>query len=282
VAGHTFELGTLARTGRGRSPDGGRLLEAFELEGMRPTWRYVVGGAVLERHVWMAHGANATYVRYRVLRGGPVALRVEPLVTHRDRHDLVPMDDRRPDVRMVAGGLVAHWDGHPTVLSLLGPGAAATPQPGGTDRGWIRGIALAVETERGLDDVGDLAVAGAFDVTLSDGAAWTLVLSAEDAATVERDGERALAATRARDESLLARAGVDDTSDPVVRQLVLAADQFIVTRPIRGETTAGRSIIAGYPWFNDWGRETMIALPSHAQAWSVAEALRALRSIDRE
>ena len=279
VAGHAFDLGTLARTGRGRSPDGGRHLEAFELEGMRPTWRFVVGGAVLERQAWMAHGANTTYIRYRVLRGGPVALRVEPLVTHRDHHDLVPMDDRRPDVGQIDGGLVARWDDLPTVLSLLGPGATATPQLGGTDRGWIRGIALAVETERGLDDVGDLAVAGAFDVTLSDGAAWTLVLSAEDAATVERDGERALAAARARDDGLLARAGVDDSSDPVVRQLVLAADQFIVTRPIRGETAPGRSVIAGYPWFNDWGRDTMIALPGLTLATGRPEdAARILRS----
>ncbi len=279
VGGCAYELGALARTGGGRTPDGGRHLESFELEGMRPTWRYVVGGAVIEQRAWMEHAANTTYLRYRVLRGGPVGLRVEPLVAHRDHHDLNPMDGARPVVTPVAGGLAARWEGHSTVLSLLGPGAVATPQPAGTAHGWVRGIALAVETERGLDDVGDLAVAGAFDVTLADGDAWTLVLTVEDPATVELDGALALAAARARDADLLDRAGASDTTDPVVRQLVLAADQFIVTRPIRGETSPGRTVIAGYPWFNDWGRDTMIALPGLALATGRAEdAERILRS----
>jgi predicted glycogen debranching enzyme len=77
------------------------------------------------------------------------------------------------------------------------------------------------------------------------------------------DGETALAASRARDTALVARARSvgADTNDPLVRQLVLAADQFIVTRPIPGTAAAGRSVIAGYPWFTDWGRDTMISLP---------------------
>ncbi len=261
VGGDSAELGALARTGSRRNPNGGRHLEAFQLEGMRPAWRYVVGGAVVEKRAWMAYGANTTYVQYRVLRGGPVDLRVEPLIAHRDHHELNPRDERRPAVSRVADGLAARWDGEATLLSLLGPGAVATPQRAGTDRGWVRGIALAAESERGLDDVGDLAVAGAFQVSLADGDAWTLVLTVEDPAIVELDGDRALAAARARDRELLARAGVGESADPVVRQLVLAADQFLVTRPIRGEATPGRSVIAGYPWFNDWGRDTMIALP---------------------
>lgn len=279
VGGQSYALASLARAGRGRDPDGGRHLEAFELEGMRPTWRFAAGGAVVEKRAWMAHGANTTYVRYRVVRGGPVTLTVEPLVVHRDHHDLNPMDERRPAVGAVAGGLEARWEGRATVLSLLGPGAAAMPQPDGTDRGWVRGIALPVETGRGLDDVADLAVAGSFAVRLADGDGWTLVLTVEDRATVDLDGERALAAARARDAELLARAGVGPAADPAVRQLVLAADQFVVGRPVRGEATPGRSVIAGYPWFNDWGRDTMIALPGLTLATGRPDdAARILRS----
>jgi predicted glycogen debranching enzyme len=261
--GVTCELGALDRPGRGRDPDGGRHLEQFLLDGTRPTWRYAVGGSLLEKTAWMAHGRNTTYVRYRVLRGGPVALEVIPLVTHRDHHELRPMDWRPITTTPLADGLEVGWPGVATRLQLRGGGARVTPQAGGTAAGWVRGIGHRAETERGLDDVSDLAVPGRFAVELAEGAAWTLVMSAEAPADLEPDAEAALAADRAREAALLerARSSGADTDDPLVRQLVLAADQFIVARRIPGEAEVGRSVIAGYPWFNDWGRDTMIALP---------------------
>ena len=261
--GVTRELGALDRPGHGRDPDGGRHLEHFELDGMRPTWRYAIGGSLLEKTAWMAHGHNTTYVRYRVLRGGPVALEVTPLVTHRDHHELRPRDWRPVIVTPVADGLDVCWPGVAARLQLRGPGARVTPQADGTAAGWVRGIGHRIETERGLDDVSDLAVPGRFTVELAEGAAWTLVMSAEAPADLDLDGEVALAAARAREAALVeqARASGADADDPLVRQLVLAADQFIVARPIPGAAEMGRSVIAGYPWFNDWGRDTMIALP---------------------
>ncbi len=258
-----FELGSLERAGRGFDPAGGRHLEAFELEGMRPTWVYALGGARLERRAWMANGGNSTYVRYRVLRGGPVELDLAPLVTFRDHHALRPMDGRQPRFAAVPGGLEVRWDESPVVTRLLGPGAKATVLPEGTADGWVRGVTHRVETERGLDDVSDLAVPGRFRVRLADGESWTLILTAEPDGTVELDGERSLAAAVGRDAELVARAATAgaDVDDPLVRQLVLATDQFIVARQVPGEATVGRSVIAGYPWFNDWGRDTMIALP---------------------
>ena len=261
--GVTCELGALDRAGGDRDPDGGRYLERFELDGMRPAWRYAVGGALLEKMAWMAQGRNTTYVRYRVVRGGPVALEVTPLVTCRDHHALRPTDRRPITTTRRADGLEVSWPDVATRLQLSGAGASLTADTDGAQAGWVRGIWHRRETAQVLDDISDLAVSGRFAVELAEGAAWTLVMSTEAAADLDLDAEEALAAARARDDALLerARSAGADTDDPLVRQLVLAADQFIVTRPIPGQAGPGRSVIAGYPWFNDWGRDTMISLP---------------------
>jgi predicted glycogen debranching enzyme len=280
-----FALGSLEHAGGGLRPDGGRHLEAFDLEGSIPAWTYALGAARLERRAWMAHGRNTTHVRYTLSAPapGPVDLVVTPLVTFRDHHELAPMDWRRPALSGTAtgDGIEVRWPGVTIATRLIGPGAAATPQPEGTSKGWMRGLGHRVETERGLDDVSDLAVPGAFRVRLAPGDSWTLVLTVEADEDVERDGERALAAARERDAALLAQAAAagTDVTDPLVARLVLAADQFIVERPVPGESTPGRSIIAGYPWFNDWSRDTMIALPGLALATGrLDDATRILRS----
>jgi predicted glycogen debranching enzyme len=153
----------------------------------------------------------------------------------------------------------------PRVTARVAGGASRAGLAAGT--GWVRGIRHRLETERGLDDLSDLAAPGTFVVELPQGGSWTLVMSTEAPANIDLgragDDETTLATSRARDTELVARARAVGaaTDDPLVRQLVLAADQFIVTRPIPGTATPGRSVIAGYPWFTDWGRDTMISLP---------------------
>ena len=276
-------------------PAGWRQLESFTLEGTIPAWRFVVGGAVLEKRAWMAHGANATFVRYRLDGGapGPARLTVRPLVTCRDHH-AVRADDRRapivtpvPGSRTVAGsaavpgsagvacGAAVAWPGETARLQLHGPGATFA-----TGRRQLIDLVLRAETERGEPDRSNLWTVGEFAVTLQPGESWTLVLAAGDdaLAAAGADGEAALAAERARLTGLLARADATD-AEPVVRQLVLAADQFIVERRIPGADQPGLSVIAGYPWFNDWGRDTMIALPGLALATGrTGDAATILRS----
>ena len=283
AGGVSRELGALDRAGGDRDPDGGRFLERFELDGMRPVWRYSVGEAILEKSAWMAHGRNTVYVRYRVISGGPVVLEVTPLVTHRDHHQLRPRDRRPITTTRLPDGLEIGWPDTATRLQLRGAEARATARmnprvtarvAGGASRaglaagtGWVRGIRHRLETERGLDDLSDLAAPGTFVLELPQGGSWTLVMSTEASADIDMDragdDETTLATSRARDTELVARARAVGaaTDDPLVRQLVLAADQFIVTRPIPGTATPGRSVIAGYPWFTDWGRDTMISLP---------------------
>ena len=121
---------------------------------------------------------------------------------------------------------------------------------------WHHKFKHRVETERGLDDVEDLYAAGQFHVTLEPGETIALVASTDEAATL--DWQTALYVERKRQKALIEQSGGEDAPD-WIRQLILAADQFIVERAFGSEI--GQSVIAGYHWFGDWGRDTMISLP---------------------
>jgi predicted glycogen debranching enzyme len=271
---HEFADGTIV--GRGWE-----LQESFLLDGSIPTWRFAIEDAIVERRVWMAQGANTTYVRYRLARGAhPVQLAVSALTTDRDFHALTRAGPA-PAVDAIDGGLLVRWAADGTPLRVLAQGGEVVP-----DGAWWWRFLHREETARGRDDVSDLYLAGAHTVTLQPGRSWTLVLSAE--AEADLDGEAAIAAAYAHDADLVRAAGGERLS-PFVRQLVLAADAFIVRRDFVPEGPddplaegQGRSIVAGYPWFNDWGRDTMIALPGLTLATGrSAEGAAILRAYGR-
>ena len=312
IAGVTVDLSTLELSTGAMTPDGHGHLAAFRLEGMLPAWRFAAGGAVLERRVWMAHGRNTTYVRWTVVEApGTVEIAVAALITERDHHDAVTVDMRRPLVEADGpAAVIARMSPHGIPIrvrttatgvrpaTLVGR-SAADPRAGG-DAGrpwrqgddptgrWVRGIRLRAEAARGLADVTDVFAAATARALLAPGESLDVVLSAETGADPVPD--EALAAARARQRSLLARA-VAERAEPLVRQLVLAADQFIVERRPAADPAAGaavvagaddRTVIAGYPWFADWGRDTMIALPGLCLATGRADdAARILRGFAR-
>ncbi|MBI3626127.1 MAG: glycogen debranching enzyme family protein, partial [Candidatus Rokubacteria bacterium] len=239
-------------------PHGYRQLERFGLSGTTPVWTYACADAVVEKRLWMEHGANTTYVMYRLLRaGGPVTLGLKALVNYRDHHATTRGNGWLMRVERVAGGLrVVPFDGaRPFVLLAEG----ADVEPAYT---WYRDFLLLREQERGLDCREDHLYVGTFRARLQPGTALTLVLSAE--AQPSLDGEAAWLRRRQHEEELLSRwrrayqAAVE--APPWIEQLVPAADQFVVRRPLPREPD-GMSVIAGYPWFGDWGRDTMVSLP---------------------
>ena len=228
-------------------------LDRFRLDGTVPVWTFALGDALLEKHVWMEPGANTTYVQYRLLRARTsVTLRAKTFVTHRDHHAPTRAGDWQMDVSAVDEGMrVDAYDGAtPIVLRSVD----ATPTPAHT---WYRNYALPVETDRGLPDREALLHTATFEATLAPEDALTLVFSTEADASL--DGPAALARRRKRDEKLVTQAGLDDAPTDV-QHLARAADQFVVDRSTADDPD-GKSIIAGYPWFGDWGRDTMIALP---------------------
>ncbi len=180
-----------------------------------------------------------------------------PLVTERDHHA----------VRRAADGV----PGGP--LRILAPGATVRQEGR-----WVVDLPLAEETERGLVDRHDLWAPVRIEGRVGPDAPLTLILTVEPEAPPEADA--ALAAARARDADLLRLAAVD-TPASFAGRLVHGADAFLVRREIP-DVPDGRSVIAGYPWFNDWGRDTMIALPGLCLATGrYTEAATILRSFAR-
>jgi predicted glycogen debranching enzyme len=261
------------------TPRGYRDLERFHLDGTTPVWTYACGDALLEKRVWMEPGANTTYVRYRVLRAAePLRLTLRALVNHRDSHATTRADGWRMEVAAVEHGLrVRAFDGA-APLWLLAPAADAEPA-----HVWYRRFQLLREGERGLDTEDDHLHTGTFGATLSPGQVLTVVLSTEPAPAI--DGDAAWRRRQAHEADLIARwTGAwpgADAAPAWIRHLVLAADQFVARRPLADEPE-GMTIIAGYHWFGDWGRDTMIALPGLALSTGRPElAVRVLRTFAR-
>ncbi len=233
-------------------PHGYRHLQEFALEGMLPVWTYALDDALLEKRVWMAYGANTTYVRYRLVRGGhPVTVEITPLVTHWDFHALRSGQGWQPRVVPEGSGLTIRAFDSAVPVRLIADGGRFAP-----DGAWWWNFLHREETARGLDDREDFHAPGSFLLPLQPGGSVTLVATTEGSPDLE--GTRALATVRDRQRALLRRADAE-RAHPAVQQLILAADQFIVRRG--AGASGGLTVIAGYHWFNDWGRDTMIALP---------------------
>jgi len=248
-------------------PDG---LEAPELGVFRqfvpdpfPTWTFAVGDVTLVKRVAMVHGQNATVVSYRVIGGGErsVDLTVRPHVAGRDHHATLGPEHggfslhRHP----VGDGLVLRVD-----LEALGRAVILFATRGTVDVHPERRMLRYPEEERRGEGghVEACWVPGTWRVRLRDGDEVYLVLAlggeAADPvrAAVEAYGDPAkLVETEAERRARLADAA--GFSHLLWRRLAVAADQFLVHRATTGTT----SVIAGYPWFNDWGRDALIALP---------------------
>ena len=241
-------------------------LDRFHLEGTTPVWAYALADALLEKRVWMQPGDNTTYVRYEVLRAsGPLELTLKAVVNHRDHHGSTGVGDWPMRVERVEHGLRVLASEHVVPFYLLSDRAEATPQ-----QEWYRNYYLREEAYRGLDPWEDHLLAGDFRAELRPGASLTLVASTEPAPTLDGDSalrDRQTYETRLRDR------GERSGGKEEIQQLLLAADQFIVDRP-SAEDGVGKTVIAGYPWFGDWGRDTMIALPGLTLATGRPEVAR--------
>ena len=260
-------LGLHGTTGQLAQADAGRHLEEFRLEAGLPVWRYVVNGAVIEKTLLMPHGQNTVHVTYRLLAGPRrVRLSLRPMVGFRPHEapvDRSPVDGYTVSARGQRIEVIAEEQQPPLRLVLHAASGGFV-----FDDQAIRDVRYLVEERRGYDYAGPLWSPGRFRTDLTRGAAVTVMASAEPwdiLAAVNPDEARTM--ERARRARLLGLA------DPAVRtgvgaELVLAADQFLMTPisrthdQVRAEAGGGRarSVVAGYHWFTDWGRDTMISL----------------------
>lgn len=243
-------------------PQGFRFIEQFRLAGSIPVWRFACADAIFEKSVWMQDGANTTFIRYGLMYASePADLELKVLVNYRDIHATTQAGDWNPSVTPVPRGLcvVARHGAIPVYLLSDAAQAEARSE-------WYRNFDLPVERERGLDDREDHLLAAVFKTRLSPGGSVTFAFSTDPEPPLEN--RAAINAREELDQKLLEywiaahpRAALE--APHWIWQLVLAAAQF----PVRRRTSDGRerwSIVAGYPWFGEWGRDAMIALPGLA------------------
>ncbi|HYK53853.1 MAG TPA: amylo-alpha-1,6-glucosidase [Candidatus Eremiobacteraceae bacterium] len=254
-AGRAYALATNRWADGTVDPRGYLTIESFRLDGTSPVWRFAIADAIVEKRVWMKYGANIAFVRYEVVRAAsPVELRATIFIDGRDHHGST------------------HAGGAPPMLEPAQDGfrfAAAPGSPAGwahaigmawtLDGSWYYGFDLARERDRGLDGRDDHICAAHGSIELAPGAVCTIALGADGEPHAPRGDEWETFASRERGIVSGWRAARPATDDePWIDRLALAADQFIVKR---GD---GDTVIAGYPWFTDWGRDTMISLPGLA------------------
>jgi predicted glycogen debranching enzyme len=227
-------------------PEGHRHLSEFRLDPF-PIWTYQAGGTVLEKRLFLVHGEQTVVVRYRASR--PTQLRLRPFLAFRDYHALGHANgnlDAR--VREAAGASVRTLAVRP-YEPLPDLRLHHTGGPFHRDGAWHRDTEYLEELDRGLDFREDLWRMGTIEMEVRPGEDAFLVATtgpwnALDRASVDGLEEAERARRRSRHE------------DPFHARLDRAAEQFVVERADGSPT-----VIAGYPWFTDWGRDTMIALP---------------------
>lgn len=263
MEGEAFPLAAHRWVGGSISPEGYKDIEHFRLEGTTPVWSFACADALLDRRIWMQSGANTTYVRYDLVRSSrPVNLAIKVLVNYRDYHSMTRARDWHMNVGVIPHGVVVRAFDGATPFYLLSAQASGEPA-----HEWYRNFEYAKEAYRGLETSEDQLLGAVFRGRLEPGSSLTLVFSTDP--SPQLDGKAAYNLRIEHERSLLERASMWSRpagEAPVwIRQLVLAADQFIVRRPLAGDPDA-LSVIAGYHWFGDWGRDTMIALPGLALA----------------
>ncbi|MGC8873136.1 MAG: amylo-alpha-1,6-glucosidase [Chloroflexia bacterium] len=255
-------------------------LEEFRLEDGLPVWIYRGGGWELEKRLWMAHGQNTTYLTYTLTRSPePVLLTLRPLVNYRDFHGVTrgraDWDFRQLEKDRVGCCILQAFEGaHPFAIRTA-------PAMEHVHTGyWYWNFLYRKERERGLEHTEDLYAPGILRRQLTPGETQAVILSTETDGRIEWDAARALEEEKARRKALLQRSPLAGQGEEACA-LILAADTFIVHLAPSGQpalpgTSMAATVIAGYPWFGDWGRDTMISLPGLFLATGRAEEAAAV------
>jgi predicted glycogen debranching enzyme len=235
-SGQRVRLGTHEWSSGSVEPRGYELLESFEVRDGVPRWRWRIGDVVLEREIAMSYGRPAVAVVHRLVAGPPVTVTLDALGTWRDSHGERHRGDGELSLEPVTDGVQVGG-----AYRVAGPGF----EPDGT---WWLGVHAREEAARGLNPEEDLRCLGRFTARLEPGATLEVSAWAGDLSVAPPPAGQVVTEARERARTLVAGA-----ADGTAAALALAADAFIVAGP------SGPDVVAGYPWFGAWSRDTMTA-----------------------
>lgn len=249
-------------------PQGFHYQTGFRLDPF-PSFTYEIQGVRLEKSVFMLQGQNTTVVQYDIFKtksqpdSSSLSLEIRPLIAFRDYHGTTHENSAlNPHVETENGLATIKPYEDLSALHFAHDAAAID-----TNGFWYRNFQYAVEQERGLDFAEDLFNPCTFTFDLNASASINLIASTE-----RRDVSQANAYRKAELErrELLSGNSARGEANQLVTALTAAADQFIVAR------ARCKTMIAGYHWFADWGRDTMIALPGLTLATGHPEIARSI------
>ncbi len=265
--GARTQIGGEERTAGPLSVPGADQLEEFRLEMGLPVWRYRIADVVLEKRVRLVHGQNTVHVSYRLTSAQEsVRLELRPAFHFRGHERPVDEEIESPYALTIVDDRYEVFPGGglpPLRLLLHGERPVLT-----LDRHTVHEVFYRVEASRGYEATGSLWTPGYFRADMEPGTDVVLVASTESWEMLAAlSPEQARKAEGERRHQLLGTAH-PAAREGVAAELVLAADQFVIAPAGRVEDTARahawgeevRTVIAGYPWFTDWGRDTMIGL----------------------
>lgn len=261
-------LGAEERAGGKLEVHGAPYLREFRLEEGMPVWRYEVSGHVVEKRILMPHRQNTVHVNYRLVEGdGRVRLKLRPAVHFRQHEKPVSeeLGEGQYELHCTPNRLELSAGSSCPPLRFVAHGERAIFT---VEWKRLQNIFYRIEAARGYETTGDMLSPGYFGVNLSREHDATLTASTESWETI-----RAMSPSEAFDSERERRRRLITVAAPEAREglaaeLVLAADQFVIEPSGRQEDAARaraagedvRSVIAGYHWFTDWGRDTMISL----------------------
>ena len=251
----------------GVPPESTLAASEFRLEAGLPVWRYDIDGFTLEKRLWMIYRQNTVHVAYRLLAGsGRLRVGLRPAIHFRGHDEPVSAGGSQKYVLTVCDDqfeIVYKPDFPKLRLMARGPSEAFT-----FDRKETESLPYPTERSRGYDWRGSLWSPGYFRSDLGAGDSLTLIASTESWETVRALGPDDAFHSEINRRALLLAAAPPAAREGLGAELILAADQFLITPVGRVEDAARaraagdeiRSVIAGYHWFTDWGRDTMISL----------------------
>jgi predicted glycogen debranching enzyme len=274
--GKFVQLSGQERGGVAGTPDVMQYVSEFRLESGTPVWRFEIGDVVIEKRLVLPHGQNTAFINYSLVSGPErVRLVLRPSIHFRPHE--VPVSAPLESTYTLTVGedryeVSPGTDLPPLRILFAGENAALT-----VDRLRIEKVTYVIEERRGYPARGDLWSPGFFHADLKRYCDATLILSSQSwedmralspalARLSESDRKRRLLTLAAGKLGKSLPAFVEEHA--TVAELVSAADQFLITPAGRTDDATRaravgdeiRTVIAGYHWFTDWGRDTMISL----------------------